>query len=54
MKEEKLMMFVNRFLGYVIAVMLGCAITIYFMEDKQDDMVTTRVSVMREDEVIEI
>jgi hypothetical protein len=44
----------NSFLGYILAVCIGCAITVYFIEDKQDGIVTTRFSVMREDEVIEI
>jgi hypothetical protein len=50
MKEQT----VNRFVGYILAVFIGCAITTYVLQDKQDGIVTTRHSVMREDEVIEI
>jgi hypothetical protein len=50
MKEQT----VNRFVGYILALFIGCAITTYVLQDKQDDIVTTRHSVMREDEVIEI
>jgi hypothetical protein len=50
MKEQS----VNRFVGYMLAVFISCAITTYVLQDKQDGIVTTRHSVMREDEVIEI
>jgi hypothetical protein len=53
-KEYNKMMLLNRFIGYIVAVAIGCAITLYILNDEPDDMLKFNPDKIQNDRLEEL